>query len=637
MDIFNEFYVAMKDGRLMAPSYDLTFTEVNTGETFQLKGYWNKRESLKIKMGNYSVRGTSTAEGKYIQEKCSIIINDPEVVIDRDDTIINLQASYDCALVIFADSSISSVENQTGDESSEFFKFGEHYLYAFVNDSIWDGISDSCLFCTRNNGSEFSIPTNYQPFEKGKFYIYNTDKTSFFEIGLTLPEMEEGDILYTQSANEIWYTSTDGNIVTPISHQKDAELFGANIISNTYHNGLGIIKFDGAVTKIADSAFWFERTLKSICIPEEVVFIDDNSFGGCENLAQFSGKFASEDGHSLIVDNELIATATAGLIEYAVPTGVTTIKDCAFWNRNTLEKVTIPDSVIDIEEGAFDSCSKLKEFEGKFASADARCLIVDDVLISFAPLGLTEYTIPDGVCRIGDWAFEECTNLTSLTIPDGVASIGWYAFGSCSGLTSITIPDSVTKIEGNAFYGCSSLESITIPNGIISISDAFIYCSSLKEFKSEFASSDGRCLIFNGELIYFAPAGLTEYTIPDNVTKIGSYAFHECLLTSVSIPNSVTNIGWCAFSNCDNLVSVTIPESVTHINYGAFNGCDNLVDVYCKPTTPPTAGFANKEWSGFSGNASMGKIYVPDESVEAYRGAEGWNEYANDIVGYDFE
>ena len=190
MDIFNEFYVAMKDGRLMAPSYNLTFTELTTGETFQLKGSWNKRESLKIKMGNYSVRGYSTAEGKYIQEKCSIIINDPDVVIDRDDTIIHLQASYDCALVIFADSSIYSVENQTGGESSEFFKFGDHYLYAFVNDSIWDGLSNSYLFCTRINGSEFSIPTNYQPFEKGKFYIYNTDKTSFFEIGVTLPEME---------------------------------------------------------------------------------------------------------------------------------------------------------------------------------------------------------------------------------------------------------------------------------------------------------------------------------------------------------------------------------------------------------------------------------------------------------------
>jgi hypothetical protein len=56
-----------------------------------------------------------------------------------------------------------------------------------------------------------------------------------------------------------------------------------------------------------------------------------------------------------------------------------------------------------------------------------------------------------------------------------------------------------------------------------------------------------------------------------------------------------------------------------------------LTSVYCKPTTPPTAGN-----DIFYINASGRKIYVPTESVEAYKSAEYWSDYANYIVGYDF-
>ena len=90
---------------------------------------------------------------------------------------------------------------------------------------------------------------------------------------------------------------------------------------------------------------------------------------------------------------------------------------------------------------------------------------------------------------------------------------------------------------------------------------------------------------------------------------------------------------------CENLTSVTIPQNVTTIESSTFYGCSNLVEIYCKSTTVPTAinVFSYTSWDAFDENATNRKIYVPKESVEAYKSAKYWSDYADDIVGYDFE
>ena len=99
----------------------------------------------------------------------------------------------------------------------------------------------------------------------------------------------------------------------------------------------------------------------------------------------------------------------------------------------------------------------------------------------------------------------------------------------------------------------------------------------------------------------------------------------------IEFEGDVTMIGGFAFEKCDSLTSVTIPDSVTTIEDKAFAYCSSLTSVYCKPTTPPAGGS-----DMFYDNDSCRKIYVPMESVEAYKSAEWWSENADDIVGYNF-
>lgn len=126
---------------------------------------------------------------------------------------------------------------------------------------------------------------------------------------------------------------------------------------------------------------------------------------------------------------------------------------------------------------------------------------------------------------------------------------------------------------------------------------------------------------------------LISVTIPESITTIGDQAFYDCSgLASVAIGDSVTSIGVGAFYLCDSLISFTIPDSVTLIGDWAFYSCTSLTSVYCKATTPPSLGGTHV----FDYNAPSRQIYVPTNSVDAYKSATNWSEYASYIVGYNF-
>ncbi len=186
-EVFNEFYEKIKSGELVAPTYTLTLTEVNTGVVYTFNGSWGNHDLITLNTGTYRVVGTSTADGDNIQEKCSFTF-DEQIEISATSNVITLHANYDCFLLIFNNSQIGSLENYNGTTLSSFFNFN-NYKYTFVNDKLYNDAkkSNAYILGKYTDNAEFKVFTGNLNFEKGKYYVYNSVSNGF-----DVPPMENG-------------------------------------------------------------------------------------------------------------------------------------------------------------------------------------------------------------------------------------------------------------------------------------------------------------------------------------------------------------------------------------------------------------------------------------------------------------
>ena len=168
----------------------------------------------------------------------------------------------------------------------------------------------------------------------------------------------------------------------------------------------------------------------------------------------------------------------------------------------------------------------------------------------------TEVVIPNSVREIGSSAFVnlkgvekmlledeeyDAPEMETLGIPDGVEKIGDYAFAYCMNLNTVEIADSVRIIGDRAFEGCENLKKIRLPAGLQEIEEfTFFLCWELKSI-----------------------------VLPDSIRKIGKNAFDGCELSRIMLPEGLVSIGDNAFNGC-SLRKVRIPESVTEIGKDAF-------------------------------------------------------------------
>ena len=249
------------------------------------------------------------------------------------------------------------------------------------------------------------------------------------------------------------------------------------------------------------------------------------------------------------------------------------------------------------------------------------------------PYEIASATIPEKVnyCdityvvkRIGAGAFEDCYALTSVTIPNSITSIESFAFKNCQSLNSINIPQSVVFIKPTAFSnsGIYNDES-NWEDSVLYIGDCLIQAK--RGLTGSYIVKEGTRLIINEA---FAGSNLTDITIPNTVTDIGTGAFKYSALTSMIIPNGVTKIRGFAFYHCTSLKSINLPQSITQIQRDAFRDCTALTTVVCEAVQVPDC-----QHNTFADIPFLeATLYVPEESLEDYKSAIYWKDYFGTIL-----
>ncbi len=298
------------------------------------------------------------------------------------------------------------------------------------------------------------------------------------------------------------------------------------------YSGLESITLNEGLETIEMSAFADCTSLKSITLPKSVTTIDASAFKRTplETIYGYTGSTAEQYAENnnitfIALDEEpepaefeykILADGTAELIDYIsseitveVPAEidgfkVTSIAEDTFYHDFRLESITV---------------SADNEY---FRSIDGVLFNADKTVLMAYPCGRKneEYTVPDGVTKIGD-----------------------YAFGSVDALKNISFPNTLTHI-GNSAFSAYFLESVELPQSVESIGEgAFLGCFNLKSV-----------------------------TLSSNMTKIPKMGFSSCAITTIEIPDGITTIDFGAFTYCADLTSITIPKSVTSIDLSAFTG-----------------------------------------------------------------
>lgn len=435
---------------------------------------------------------------------------------------------------------------------------------------------------------------------------------------------------YDFSVDGLYYSVIDqsGPFVSVVSG--DVKYSGDLTIPNT-------VTFEGTtytVTEMGSNAFEGCVGLTSIVINDHIKTIPYYAFSECTNLEKVTlGNRVERFGMRAFLKCTSLSSINLNDNIVAFEGGGT------FAGCTSLTNVVIGSNVRKMEGSEFSGCTDLKTLE----IHEGATVIGSESFEGCT--ALKQVDIPNSVQELGSSAFNGCTSLESVVIGDNVKTIPYYAFGGCTNLEKVTLGKRVEKFGMRAFINCTSLSSINLNDNIVAfegggtfadctnLTKAVIGCNVRKMEGSEFSGC----------------TNLKTLEIHEGATVIGDNSFNECTaLQTVDIPNSVLKIGGSAFNGCSNLASVKIGDGVQEISYYVFGGCTRLEKVVigagmnsigmrtfidCNQLSSVTVMNPNVPSLVSDGFSSFGaNLYVPSQSVDAYKTTDYWKEFSNVVA-----
>ena len=489
---------------------------------------------------------------------------------------------------------------------------------------IPDSVTDIGIFAFAYTGlTEVSVPALDEDLETSEM---------FMGCPLEKVELAEGTkVIYPQM-----FANTDiRSIVLPDS----VERIGSNAFADC--DKLEEIEWSEGLKEIDLAAFNYCSSLKEVILPETVEKIETAAFEECTSLKNicFSEKITEIPAYLL---------AGTGIEEITIPDTVTTIGEYAFKDCADLKKIVIPDSVTEIGAGILDGNSQAVIVCSEDSAAyrygqenGIECVteektefeIQDGVLVKYTGTA-SEVSVPDGVTKIGDSAFEGNSTLTAVTFPDSVTEIGRHAFYDCDNLKQAVLPANLETLGFEAFADCGSLIYVWWPKTLENVvtrdgeTEESIFGQPFDD------TGEGLHIDFEDGTTYIPMcfsemSNLQSVTIPDSVERIEYYAFvysglkeitlpvltddvapalHGCSLEEIHLADGTKKIYGIMFEDTE-ITTLDLPDSVELIDNRAFRLCDKLETVYWSENLKeigPTA---------FEGCVSLKEVILP-ENVE---------------------
>lgn len=431
---------------------------------------------------------------------------------------------------------------------------------------------------------------------------------------------------------------------------------------------------------IGDYAFFSASKLTNLIIPNSVTSIGSSVFDSCEQLVSISfgagvetiGMYplircyklssicvAEENKHYCAVDDFLFSKDMTSLISF--PFAKYTEYD-------------IPEGVITIEPGCFDSATKL-----------------------------TRISFPSTLRNIGTQSFGNCTSLSSVILPEGIHTISSYAFWGCQSLKELVIGSQVQYIHNNSFDECNSLETITcnainppsIESNVFSSTtyrwaNLYVPFKSISSYSSDLVWSKFENInplvqydndydyelngiyyrlshgypslqlevipqSVNNKSVYSGKVEIPPFVMIDghryDVTSIAQFAFSSDDIIEVILPESIKLINSGAFYNASNLLCVQLDEGLQDMGDDVFAGCSSLVidrlpeslvsiGGYCFDNCNSITSFSwpasiTKISKGtFNACRSLTSIYIPETVTNIHLSAFGYCSALKDIYAY---
>ena len=534
-------------------------------------------------------------------------------------------------------------------------------------------------------------PTLGLPVLDGTFtldgYLYESDynivKSNYPKLNIEAAgfymDFEDPEVVRILLAN---MTTDDGIGITVEQAEAVTNIrdwFGGNTTIETFNE---FERFIGVTRLLSDNlstnnglGFMGCTNLREITLPPTLKILERGhsvNYGGAGAFLRCSSLIAVKNSQLTTIGAYSFCNCTSlAMIDLS---SVVSLNECAFYNCTALEfdELRTP-NLTTIGSNAFYGVKIKKWLDmGKITSLSVAGfdktaleeLVVPETVTTVSANALSGYTALTSlfidwskITSIGASAFSSCTslptyeelnlpNLTSLgqnafygvkikklnlgaltTLP--AATTSTQNFGDKTTLEEIVLKDGITTIPQYSFNGYTALKKCAVPTSVTSVAQqAFDNCKALLDFDFGNITSIGRYVFRNCTSL--GKEG--ELSIPKLTGTIGSQSFMATKYTKIVNLGSATSIedglaNWVGtFAKMPNLTEVRLPATITNIGSLAFYYDKALVSVICEAVTPPTL-YSN---AFFDCNNTF-VIYVPDESVEAYKTASNWSAYASRI------